>query len=1247
MTLRDYIQYSAGLIPSLNLDEVTMQSRSPVIVPSTSSCRIKMQNVFTIGVQVASGLQFMHAQRQVHRDLKPANGIMCYSQLLTLVLYSLKDNLWKLTDFGFSAEFSSKKMQTTQFARGSVGYRAPELLGEDPSFTEKVDIWALGCMLFEAATHKPAFQDDLGTLYYFVESDAALEISVSGLSGFLQHHFYENINELLRRQMNQRPTASEVCQIFSTYCYLFQLSTAQELVGDPQYLSFSQWRGLVQNYPCQENLMLYSVADAYEKNLQHGAAARLRTALIDHEATLRYEGKIAIGINTSLENCRNEVCLERGGDQWKRNACEVEIEKAPEDFWKWYELSECFLAKDDLEGAIAACRDGFIERYPRNPAPLFAFMNLCAAKEHYNSAIFAFTLFRLTSRGRRSWEESRCDFVEYLNPDHFETFPNSQESPHQSKNLSGFITAMKPLVSKRAPWLQKCRKSIHFAAWTGDKLAVESHIRDGANLRMQDSSGLTAFHLAVFNMHWDVINVLIDVDPSIIHIKNKDDFAPIDFAVGNDDIRVMYLLFNGGVCGSLQDKISLLERAVLQGNTQALVELTQLGVDIHGLDPEKQALLLHAAATAGDVDCLELLQTAGVQISSHLLTEELMTALHTAAAFGQPEAVKWLIDHGADISARDVEGRTALDFAICSKSSLPWENLFVWLKSGKKSLGTNALSSNTIDDVVDILIKSGADVSCQDNNGLTPLCYAAGAGRVTALRALIDANADISHRDKNNSTPIFYAAASDQAEIIWILRDAGADMSPFDSAGRTPMHVAAENGALKAIRALADAGADPSVQNDVGWTPAHSAAYEGEAGSLQALNEVGGTVSSHESEHGWSPLHVAAKRGNHKTFLALSSLGADFFAQDNAGNNPWNYLHISKDEIEDVEYDDGVDENEDNDKDHREGDEENEDVINDEDDQNYNREENVDDPDEAEYALDRIDLDLLLESPEYVERVLSHIAQSSWGELCHLVSLHSLEEFETTGSLGDLDRAIISERYAIELNPQENIIYLPTLCTALTQKFSRTRSIDDLNSLLPVFEKMIRYISEDDPDLAEFLDSLGDALQLRFERTQSLKDLDRLLEIRAETIERALDDNPEIAEYYRSLGYAYQKQIDLTGSIKDLGRAIKLIMRAFRTLFPEDNPKNKILAPVYGCLERALEARFEETKSNKNGNDTLTLSVFEAAKPPNTFEDRRLPPGWDCGVDKHGRTYYVDHNTRTTTWNRPLYSLQHTLSNSI
>uniref|UniRef100_A0A3Q3WE69 E3 ubiquitin-protein ligase n=1 Tax=Mola mola TaxID=94237 RepID=A0A3Q3WE69_MOLML len=58
------------------------------------------------------------------------------------------------------------------------------------------------------------------------------------------------------------------------------------------------------------------------------------------------------------------------------------------------------------------------------------------------------------------------------------------------------------------------------------------------------------------------------------------------------------------------------------------------------------------------------------------------------------------------------------------------------------------------------------------------------------------------------------------------------------------------------------------------------------------------------------------------------------------------------------------------------------------------------------------------------------------------------------------------------------------------------------------------------------------------------------------------------------------------------------------------------------------------------GNSSISASVTtDGAKPrqqvPTAGASDPLPPGWEQRKDPHGRTYYVDHNTRTTTWERP------------
>ncbi|KAG9250193.1 uncharacterized protein F5Z01DRAFT_684053 [Emericellopsis atlantica] len=59
--------------------------------------------------------------------------------------------------------------------------------------------------------------------------------------------------------------------------------------------------------------------------------------------------------------------------------------------------------------------------------------------------------------------------------------------------------------------------------------------------------------------------------------------------------------------------------------------------------------------------------------------------------------------------------------------------------------------------------------------------------------------------------------------------------------------------------------------------------------------------------------------------------------------------------------------------------------------------------------------------------------------------------------------------------------------------------------------------------------------------------------------------------------------------------------------------------------------------SNNNNSSAGPGGANRSASQLSPFEDAqgRLPAGWERREDNLGRTYYVDHNTRTTSWNRP------------
>ncbi|KAI8497124.1 hypothetical protein Bbelb_250730 [Branchiostoma belcheri] len=151
------------------------------------------------------------------------------------------------------------------------------------------------------------------------------------------------------------------------------------------------------------------------------------------------------------------------------------------------------------------------------------------------------------------------------------------------------------------------------------------------------------------------------------------------------------------------------------------------------------------------------------------------TALHLASEDGHTRVVKLLIQHGADVGAKDKYGQTALHLA--SRHGRTW--------------------------VVEMLIQHGADVKARNNHGRTALHLASGAGQTGVVELLIKHGADVGARDKNGRTALHLASGGGQTWVVKLLIQHGADVQARDKDGKTPLDLAQDRDTRRCLKNLA------------------------------------------------------------------------------------------------------------------------------------------------------------------------------------------------------------------------------------------------------------------------------------------------------------------------------------------------------------------------------------------------------------------------------------------------------------
>ncbi|KAL1436839.1 hypothetical protein MTO96_049239 [Rhipicephalus appendiculatus] len=403
------------------------------------------------------------------------------------------------------------------------------------------------------------------------------------------------------------------------------------------------------------------------------------------------------------------------------------------------------------------------------------------------------------------------------------------------------------------------------------KQAIELLLRKNANINEKNEEYLTPLHIAASKSHLDVVDILIKNGAKVNALDSLGQTA-LHRCSREGNVQACRLLLSAGADPGIVSGQGYTASQLASDAVQQLLHEPQ-----HSSGDSEFQLL--EAAKAGDLDIVKKLISSHVDIvNCRDVDGRQSTPLHFAAGYNRVAVVEFLLQHGADVHAKDKGGLVPLHNA-CSYGHY---------------------------EVADLLVKHGASVNVSDLWKFTPLHEATAKGKYDIVKLLLKHGADPSKKNRDGNTPLDLVKDGDQDVADLLKGDAALldaakkgnlarvmklvtteNINCRDSQGRnsTPLHLAAGYNNLEVAELLLENGADVNAQDKGGLIPLHNASSYGHL-DIAALLIKYNTVVNATDRWGFTPLHEAAQKGRTQLCALLLAHGADSTMKNHEGQTP-------------------------------------------------------------------------------------------------------------------------------------------------------------------------------------------------------------------------------------------------------------------------------------------------------------------------------------------------------------------------